>query len=278
MQARIVLNIFLLLLILGLAAYLTRTDAPIPAGQESITLSTIDPVSVNHIQVSRPGKPDLVLQKSGTDWHIVSPIQAVANTFRTSSLLALLQSRSLSTVSADPASFGLANNQVTVTFDNHVFRFGNINPMDNSRYVLHNDIIHLVEDTLYDQLLQDAAFFADNRLLPIATSVVRIKLAELEIAYINNSWIQVSGTNQIPVATITAMAARWHQLEATRVTTAAATSAAVDIILETDTGALIEIATLAENPELLLQRIDTGTVYHFPAQTAVDLGIIRTAN
>ncbi len=275
MQARILLNIVLLLLIIVVAVYLTRTDAPVPAGQESIPLSTIDPASINHIRVARPGKPDLVLQKSDPDWQITSPIQTAANSFRTSSLLALLQTRSISTVLSDPANFGLTDNQVTVSFDNHVFRFGNSNPLDNSRYILHNNIIHLVEDTLYEQLRQDAAFFADTRLLPAASALVRVKLADLELAYINDIWTQVSGPGRPAIADI---ARHWSQIEATRVSLAQATTTPVDIILETASGDLIELSILADSPELLLRRIDTGTVYHLPGQTAADLGIIRPAD
>ena len=278
MQARIKLNLFLLGLIIVLAVYLTRTEAPTPVGQMFIPLSTIDPATVNHIQTSRPGMPDLILQKSGTDWQITSPVQVPANPFRVSSLLELLQTRSISTVTTVADAFGIADSQVTLSFNNNTFKFGNINTLDQSRYILFENTVHLIEDRLYDQLLQDVAFFADKRLLPEASTLVRIKVPDIELAYINNSWTQLSGATPLPVIALSELALRWSQLEATRISIATVASVPADIVLETNAGELIELAFISGAPELLLQRIDTGMIYHYPAHTAIELGVVRQVN
>ena len=163
MRSRLRLNLFLSVVVAGLGAWLWLSGPLLPQEQVYVLISEIDPASVDHIALTRHGKPDLALQRSGTHWQITSPITAAANPFRITSLLSLLQMRSISTVNAPLEQLGLAeaNHPLSLTFDHHRFRFGGVNPLDRSRYVEYEGRVHLVDDTLYPQLLQDAGFFVD---------------------------------------------------------------------------------------------------------------------
>lgn len=279
MQTRSLLNLGLLVLVTGLTVYLLSTEPP-QTGPAFIPISTLDPDSVNTIQLSSPGKPDLELQKSGTGWQITNPISLTANPFRVNSLLTFLQSRSISTVPPGGPSFGLAeaDNPVTLVFNDQAFRFGDINPLDRSRYIQHNNTVHLVEDNLYPQLLQDAAFFASNRLLAVPANLLKIRLGQLELEYLNNAWQQTGGTDKLTEDRISTIAAYWQGLEASRVSAATTMPSVTDIALETTSGNRIDLATIALEPELLLQRLDTHIIYHYPASTATDLGIALNGN
>jgi len=261
MHARLWLNVLLLLAVAALGSWLLLGEPEAPPLPPPLAVSTIDPASVNRIHLGRPGNPDLLLQRSGTEWQMVSPVQARANPFRINSLLSLLQTYSISTVNADPGAVGLTDNNsvVTLAFDDEVFRFGDSNPLDQSRYLLHRNTIHLVEDTLYQQLLQDAGFFVDKRLLSDMEQLVSVTLSD-------------------PALSITdpALLIRWQQLEAERVSLADATVSGAELLIETTTGIQIPLRLLISSTEVQLIRPDMGLVYHLPTAQAVDLGLTTT--
>jgi hypothetical protein len=260
MHTRVWLNVVLLIAVAALGCWLllVESDAPLPP---PLPVSTIDPTRINRIHLSRPDKPDLLLQRSGTAWQMVSPVQAPVNPFRINSLLSLLQAYSISTVDADPATLGLTdtNRVVTVAFDEAIFRFGDSNPLDQSRYLLHDNTIHLVEDTLYQQLLQDTGFFVDKRLLAETERLRRI-------------------TQSDPATSITdpALLARWESLEADKVSLAESGLAGTELLLEMTNGEKKAFRLLMLTPELQLHSPDTGLVYHLPAAQAITLGLTST--
>lgn len=157
---RLHINIVLSIAAAGLGSWLWFTQ-PEPASQAR--LSTLDPQTIQHIRVQRPGKPDLIMELSGTQWRITAPLDARASQYRINSLIGLLQAPVISTLDLAPQSAGLADEPdvVSVTLDEQRFRFGDINPLDRSRYVEHAGTIYLIEDTLYPQLLQPADFFVE---------------------------------------------------------------------------------------------------------------------
>jgi Domain of unknown function (DUF4340) len=261
MHARLWLNVVLLLAVAALGSWLLLGEPPAPPLPPPVAISAIDPTTVNRIHLGRPGNLDLLLQRSGTEWQIVSPVQARVNPFRVNSLLSLLQTYSISTFNADPGAVGLTDNNsvVTLEFDEAVFRFGDTNPLDQSRYLLHRNTIHLIEDTLYQQLLQDAGFFVDKRLLSDVEQLVSVTLSD-------------------PALSITdpALLIRWQHLEAERVSLADATLSGAELLLETTTGEKIPFRVHMSPTEVQLLRPDTGLVYHLPAAQSADLGLTTT--
>lgn len=261
MHARLWLNVLLLLAVTALGSWLLLGEPAAPPLPPPLAVSTIDPTTVNRIHLGRPGNPDLLLQRSGKTWQMVSPVQARANPFRINSLLSLLQTYSIATVNADPGTLGLTDNNsvVTLAFDNALFRFGDSNPLDQSRYLLHGNTIHLVEDTLYQQLLQDTGFFVDKRLLSDMEKPVSVTLSD-------------------PALSITdpALLTRWQQLEADKVSLDDATVSGSELLLEMTNGEKIPFRVHMSSTEIQLLRPDTGLVYHLPAAQAEVLGLTTT--
>lgn len=278
MPARIKLNLVLLALVTGLSVFLIRTNPSAPTTELPAPVSTVNPDAVNEIRLSRPGKPDILLHKSEAGWLITAPIQIAANPFRISSLLELLQTVSISTVTADPAKLGLVDNPVTLSFDSEIFRFGGTSPLDNSRYIEHRQIIYLIEDRLYPQLLQDAEFFAEVHIVPASVSLKRIQLPDLQLEMTNSRWTQVGGTPRAPAALTEEIGNQWAQLVADRVSISDATDTESSITLEPDSGEPVLMSVLAQTPELLLRRKGTNFVYHFPARMTEALGLTQNAN
>lgn len=103
------------------------------------------------------------MEHTGNHWQITAPLKTTASQFRISSLIALLQTPVISTVNvaAETAGIKQGTESVIVTLNEQRFEFGDVNPLDRSRYVEHQGTIYLIEDTLYPQLLQPADFFAE---------------------------------------------------------------------------------------------------------------------
>jgi len=273
---RTLANILLAATIVVLAAYLFNTETPVPASINT-GISATDPASIRQIRISRPGKPDIEIVRSGDGWIMTRPLQVTANPFRISSILELLQTHSLARLNADVSDldrFGLMPAAVILTLDDQRFHFGNVNPLDHGRYLMHGQTIHVIEDTLYYQLVQDAGFFVNPRVLPSGAELTHISHTGFELNYRNGRWEQSGGNPQLPLDDLLAMADAWAMLEATTVVVTLGQQAKEgEILLGTSEGLRIALSTRLSSTELVLSRSDQGIEYHFPAQTARTLGI-----
>ena len=154
------INLLLLVVIVLLAAFLllTRND-----GQpEQLNVSAIDPDSIDQIIISRAGQSELHFSKQTGRWRMLSPLAAPANDTRIQAILSILSARShtqLDVAGLDPDRFSLRSPSVTLKLNEHEFRFGDAAPMDNRRYLLYLDTVHLINDGLFQQLQQKPEFF-----------------------------------------------------------------------------------------------------------------------
>lgn len=164
MNKRIKINIALLALIVLVAAFLFQTGGKQTAEQQS-AVTGMDGNSITRISVTRTGREVLRFIKQGNGWRMESPRSARANPTRINTILALLQTRSYAQLDAgdmDLTRFDLSKPAVILKLNRHEFRFGNNNTLEGRRYLLFQDTIHLIDDGLYQQLLQPAEFFVQS--------------------------------------------------------------------------------------------------------------------
>lgn len=161
MNKRALLNLLLVALIVILAAFLgltDRNDAPV----EPVTVATVDPNSIDQITVSRAGQVELHFSRQVDVWQMQSPLSAPANSTRIKAMLAILNARSYSQYAVaglDPDQFGIRDPAVTLRLNEHEFRFGGAAALDDRRYLLYRDRLHLINDGLFQQLQQAPEFF-----------------------------------------------------------------------------------------------------------------------
>jgi hypothetical protein len=276
-NARTITNFSLLCLVILLVAYLSKTGpAPSPSGMSVV--STMDPALVHHILISRPGKPDVEMARRDRGWMLTRPVLIAANSFRVSSILELppTPSRSQLNVSEpDLPRYGLAPAQAILALNGSRFLFGDVNPADRGRFLLHGQTVHVVNDTLYQQLLQDAGFFVNPRVLPDGGNLVRIRTPGIELVYRNGAWEQVDGGNKLPGDRLAAIAAAWSDLETARTSIPVTSGPGVaDILLDTSSGDRIGLSiTRSSVTELVLSRTDPHIEYRFSPGLSQQLGI-----
>lgn len=176
MSAMARLNIVLALLAVALLAYQLwpRQDTYRPL--TDLTASQIN--QIRQISIISPGQ-HIELQKKPHGWELASNLNADLNgdlagdsgpqadtavdAGKVEQLLGLTATHSYRrfSPSADNLQqFGLQNDQRYIAFDDLKIVYGTTEPVDDLRYVLVNDSIHLIKDLYLKFLLADAAFFA----------------------------------------------------------------------------------------------------------------------
>ena len=161
MNKRAKINIALLALIAIAATVLWLTRGTQSAGPQE-TVSGIDRQAISTISVIRKGRAELKFGKQNNIWRMLAPRTARANTTRINAMLSVLQAVSYAQLDAGAMGLGrfdLLDPAVILKLDGYEFRFGGTNPLEGRRYLLFRDTIYLIDDDLFEQLQQPAAFF-----------------------------------------------------------------------------------------------------------------------
>lgn len=262
MDKRTWINIGLLVFIAILSAILLY---PSEQGEETLPrLSNIDADSITRIEIIRKDLDDFIFSKEGDTWHMLSPLQYKANVARINAMLRILNVEShsqLNPAEIELARFELSNPRVIVKLNDHVFEFGNTDAIDQRRYILFNDKIHLTNDSLYPQLTTNAAFYADTKLLPINLEINSIKFADQELKLNNDQW-QIEPIIDISPDQLKRIAFNWKNAVAISVSKYAEPQLESLITVSSTNNDIIEFVIVSTEPHLILGRKDIGIQYH----------------
>jgi len=183
----------ILIVVVGLLYWLNAHEAE--DGKTTTTLSQVSTKSIDNIIISQSKRDDIILAKQGEVWQLTHPIQTHANPTRINLLLSLLSSHTYrqQTVSEQQnlEQFGFNNNSTRLQLADQLFVFGGVEPISQQRYLLHNDIIYLIEDTISPLLNTSASSFIDNRLLP-NSHITKLTLPLYQQQDITNNTLTVS--------------------------------------------------------------------------------------
>ncbi|OUR64575.1 hypothetical protein A9Q79_04525 [Methylophaga sp. 42_25_T18] len=146
-------------------------------------LSDISAGIITDITINRKQGEDIKLHKHTSGWKIVHPIVADGNHTRIRLLLSLLSAPIHNQLhDVDDTSLeklGLKPIQVSLQLNEHMFAFGDVEPLSKRRYVLHNNNVYLIDDQVSPLLNTNVASFIDNRLLSATAQITKIQLPQL---------------------------------------------------------------------------------------------------
>src|SRR5690606_3274397 len=224
--------------------------------------------AVREITVLRAGEPPVRFRREGSAWRMVEPAAAPAHASRIAAMLAVPGARSPVRFSAgdvDLARFGLAAPAVTLGIGDLEFAFGDDSPMADARYVLAGGSVWLVPDVLYLQLVQDAGFFVDNRLLAGPGALQRILYPDFELVRTGATWAQrpETGLTREPIETAVPP---WQDARAVAVRIGSADGAPLTVHRED--GSVDAFRVVASDPVPALARPGFNVTYHLDAATA----------
>ncbi len=165
MRARWAVNLALLILVAVLGALAQRE---IEQERRILTLTGLDPARIDEIGLERPGKPSIRLLRDGSGWRMESPYQVAANAVRIARFTGIAATpvhRSLPETAA-AERVGVEPGRVRLTLDGLVLRVGDIEPIDQRRYVAVGGQIHLIDDGFHHHLVAAAEDYVDPLLVP----------------------------------------------------------------------------------------------------------------
>ena len=165
---------------LGLYWFLNQET---PKHSQGRGLTTSAHGDITKITILRDGLDTISIQRSTSNWQLVQPINAPANNTRIKLLLSILNASSHAQLShiddATLTQLGFNNANTILKLDDASFQFGNIEPISKRRYVLHNDVIHLIDDNVAPLLNANAASFIDNKLILLNNQISKLVLPTL---------------------------------------------------------------------------------------------------
>tara|TARA_R110002049_G_scaffold154240_1_gene318702 strand:+ start:297 stop:1193 length:897 start_codon:yes stop_codon:yes gene_type:complete len=170
-------NLILIALIIGLYWLNTYDNSAV---SELPQISTLNSSNIHNITISRSDTSDIVLEKSASGWQIIKPIKAIANNIRVELLLSFLNTPSYAQIAVGTkdslAQFELNPANLILTLDQLKVKFGGIEPISKHRYVLIDNVIHLITDRITPLLRANAASFIENKLIPLDNIITKLSL------------------------------------------------------------------------------------------------------
>ncbi len=274
MDKRLWINIGLLGLVILLCVLALNSEEE--TKQDLPRLSNIDQNDIVQIQVLRKDLEDFKFNKQNETWYMTAPQQFRANNSRINAMLRLLKTESFGQL--DPAEvnleqLGLSDPVVAIKFNGHEFKFGITDAIDQRRYVLFDGKVHLTNDSLYQQLMTNAAFFADTRLLPESFKITAIQFPENKLEKVNDGW-QLETLMDISPDQLKRIAFSWANataISADKYEPTETTEAKSIIKISSANNESIQFVIVATEPHLILGRKDIGLQYHMGSDVAGQL-------
>ena len=137
-------------------AWLTKREADLVRPP----LAEFDVATVAVVRIDRRDAPTVVLERTVDGWRMSAPLERTVAGARVDGLLRGLLTTSRADYPADAvplADVGLAEPRAVVTVDDDAFAFGDRNPVNGLRYVLHDGTVHLTDDLVMFRLTGDPA-------------------------------------------------------------------------------------------------------------------------
>ncbi|MCW9088337.1 MAG: DUF4340 domain-containing protein [Gammaproteobacteria bacterium] len=275
MKKNRLINLSLLLVAL-LLALLAIYEPGIKKPTELPSLVQLKREAVEHILIRRANQPNIELERDDAGhWQLLQPLKATASDFRIDALLRVTASKSLGSFAAaeKPLSdYQLAHPQVELVLNGTTrIAFGSNTPLDHRRYVLLDETVHLISDTLYYHLIGTFPTFVSRRPLPQGSSISVLQLPQLHLQWRDERWQVEPRPEDYSADRLSRLLDAWQYASANQVK-AYDGNAGEAITVQLDAGEQpFEFLLTAREPDLILARPKLGIQYHFPAEAAAQL-------
>ena len=264
MKTRWIINLLLLLAIaiLGLVAHF---EPGIEAPQENPAITSLQPADVHRIHINRPIRDDLVLVRRTEDhWLLERSTPLPADDFKIRVLTRLAEQkpvRSYPGADMDLAALQLDPPYATAILNDTAVEFGNLEPIDDLRYVRVGDQVHLIPDN-YIQLMETGfTQFVRPRLFDKGARIIALRLPGLGLSRTDQDW-QLDPAQEITTDAVQAFIQTWQDASGLNVRAADPDKPGepVEVLLEgSETPITLQI--VSREPELVLARPDYGVQY-----------------
>jgi len=260
------------LVLVGIAFFqpgLVKKSAPSP-------LTDIDTLQVKNIVIEQPTHGTIALNKIGEQWMLDKPLHARASDFIVNNVLAIARTATLNQlpfdVNRDAARYGFDKPKAILDLDKERIIFGDTNPLNQQRYVLYRDQVHMISPNAIWAVTHTANEFLDKRLLEFKEAPVAIYFSDgkkLELK--NGIWVLQPKIKSLATDALTQLVNEWRYAGATEVRPYKGTPVHGIIRVVYKNKRSIELGIISRSPELVLLRKDENLQYYFPASAAARL-------
>lgn len=182
MKNRLIINLFLAVLLIALGFFTWfKSNQKI---NDNPTLSGLDIQAIHSIKIHRAKDDIIELQQTAGEWKLLHPMNASALPGKVERLLKISQIKPPVVYPLEKASldlFGLQNPLVTLSFNDHVFKIGQVETIQSRRYVSNDAQLFLLEDTFVHHLTAPANTYINTRLLPNGIQITGIETPEMTL-------------------------------------------------------------------------------------------------
>ncbi|MCH8505753.1 MAG: DUF4340 domain-containing protein [Ectothiorhodospiraceae bacterium] len=151
---------------------------------------------VNEIRIQRRNEETLAFRRGETGWSMTEPSELPASTFHLEQVLALLQSRSLSSYHPDELQrdqLGLDPPRVRLSLEGRELLLGGSHPVGNRRYLQHAGRVHLVQEGVMPLLEGPWWNFIDRHLVFPGRTLHRVETPDFTLQREDDLWRLVEG-------------------------------------------------------------------------------------
>jgi uncharacterized protein DUF4340 len=273
------INIGLIGLIVLLTIYINTSDQD--KEPEVIRVSNIEQNNIVQIKVLRKDLDDFEFNKNNNIWSLDRPQQFIANSARINAMLRILKAESFAQLNpeeVDLDQLGLSEPNVVMKLNDYEFKFGNTDAIDQRRYVLFDKTIYLTNDFLYQQLMTNAAFFANPKLIPENFLIESIQFPENKISQIDGVW-KLEKLMDISPDQLKRIIFNWNNAVAISAEQyqPADNNESIIKITSTDHKSILFLL-ISNDPHLVLARKDLGIQFHMGSDETNKLLLIEGAD
>ena len=271
-RLRVNLALAVVVMMLGGTAWLLehRGDG---GGDAVFWMAPLTRDAVRTVEIARPGRDTIRLERRDSGWHMVWPFQLPADAAQVSRVLELLAEKSVKRLDAaerERAKFGLAPPRLSLTFDGRTLLVGDPHPYNLQRYVETDNGIYLAGDRFSQLFTAPAARFASRELVPPGGEIRATETPTWRIYRDQDRWRIDPGDERLSADRITAKVDAWRLAAATEIRGWSGGAQGTPVRLElagSDTGLQFDLVQ-RENSGILVRR-DIGVAYELPAAASL---------
>jgi hypothetical protein len=278
MKSRWLVNILLLLVVLGVGAFIKFRPQQETIKATSYEVSSLKLNAFKRIDVEFPAKASVAFEKVDGYWYIVKPYKARADQMLVMRILSLVAAKSAQKFKAtDLTQFGLDQPKLKLKFDNEEFSFGMFNPVTSEQYVAFNNQVYLLPVSYAESAQSPLEEYLDKTPFKPTEQkkIVGFDFSRLE------QWEEARLNVDLKDGKWTASPAKakptqndmnewfdsfWRNISVQRVEpyTPDRKMNYPSFEVKLSDGRKVHFDKIQESPELLLGRPDEGMIYHVP--------------
>jgi len=282
MKSRWIVNLVLLLLVAGIAAFLYLRPKPVDNKPASYALSALDPNKFTKLSVEVTGKKPVLLEKQNGRWRLMQPVQGRADLASVGRVLSLAIASSAEKQPADDLTrFGLDHPSLTVHIDDQEFTFGMYHPVTGDQFVKYKDAVYVLPTMFSEGATMQPLEFLDKHPLDLNEEIIGFDFSGLEqwektrlsMQLENGKWKVSAPEAKVKQEEVNDwFSSNWQHLEAKSVEPFKLDGKPQPwFSVKLKSGKTVKFIKLQESPELLLVREDEGLQYHFSQDTGFSI-------